>query len=153
MEKKAGKIIVGWSFDDSKTFSFSLKIAWLWWDSSNSEPSRLQEWWEKNSASGLGSPRKRSPVGVRFPEPLILDVPGTATQQVRICGFRRKRSSLDKAPKIRHSVRLNSSESFLETLPSISSETWEMCSSHFWINCISWLSVPCIFRCFSRNCR
>ena len=34
-------------------------------------------------------------------------------------------SSFDKAPKIRDSVLLNSLESFLVTLPSISSETWE----------------------------
>ena len=38
-------------------------------------------------------------------------------------------SSLDKAPKMRDSVRLNSLESFLMTIPSISSETWEMYSS------------------------
>ena len=25
--------------------------------------------------------------------------------------------------------------------------------SHFWIKCVLWLTVPCIFRCFSRNCR
>ena len=35
-------------------------------------------------------------------------------------------SSFDKTPKIRDSVLLNSFESFLFTLPSISSETWEM---------------------------
>ena len=40
----------------------------------------------------------------------------------------KKKSSLDKAPKIRDSVRLNSFQSFLVTLPSISSETCEMYS-------------------------
>ena len=45
-----------------------------------------------------------------------------------ICGFRRNSSSFNKAPKMRDSVRLNSLENFLVTLPSISSETWEMYS-------------------------
>ena len=57
---------------------------------------------------------------------LFLVFPGTATEQVRTCGFRRNSSCFDRAPKIRDSVRLNSFESFLVTLPSISSETWEM---------------------------
>ena len=58
-------------------------------------------------------------MGSGFSESLLLDVPGTATERVRICGFRRNSSSFDKAPKIRDSVRLNSFESFLVTLPSI----------------------------------
>ena len=100
----------------------------LWWVSSSSEQFRLPEWWEGIIALGHGLFRERSPVSSRFSESLFLDVPGTATEQVRTCGFRRKSLSLDKAPKIRDSVRLNSFESFLVTLPSISSETWEMYS-------------------------
>ena len=96
--------------------------------SSTSELFRLPEWWEEILASGQGSSRERSPVGSRFSELLFLDVPGTATEQVRTCGFRRKSSSLDRAPKIRDSVRLNSFERFLVTLPSISSESWGMYS-------------------------
>ena len=110
----------------------------LWGYSSTSELLRLPEWWEEILASGQGSFRERSPFGSRFPESLFLVVPGTATEQVRICGLRRNPSSLDRAPKIRDSVRLNSVESFLVTLPSISSETWEMYS---WA--ISGLSVFC----------
>ena len=49
-------------------------------------------------------------------------------EQVRTCGFRRNSLSLDRAPKIRDSVLLKSLENFLVTLPSISSETWEMYS-------------------------
>ena len=45
---------------------------------------------------------------------------------------------LDKAPKMRDYVQLNSSESFLVTTPSISSETWVMYSS-----AIPGLSVFC----------
>ena len=101
----------------------------LWWVSTCSEPFRLLVWRTENTTSGQGSSRERSPVGSRFPELLFLDVPGTAMEQVRTCGFRRNSSSLDKASKIHDSVRLNSLESFLVTLPSISSETWEM---YFW---------------------
>ena len=76
--------------------------------------------------SGQGSFRERSPVGSRLSESLFLNVLGTATEQVWTCGLRRNSSSLDKEPKMRDSVRLNSFESFLVTLPSISSETWKM---------------------------
>ena len=62
---------------------------------------------------------ERSPLGSQFPESLFLNVPGTTTDQVRTCGFRRKSSSLDRAPKIWDSVRLNSFGSFLVTVPLI----------------------------------
>ena len=92
------------------------------------------------SCSNGQSDGKRTPLRVRdrlgndpqwvpwFFESLFVDVRGTATEQVRSCGFRRISSSIDKAPKIRHSVRLNSFEGFLFILPSMSSETWEMYS-------------------------
>ena len=113
---------------------------WLlpWWASSCSESFRLLVWQAENAISGQGLSRERSPVGSRFSELLFLDVPGTATEQVRACGFRRNSSSLDKAPKMRDSARLNSWESFLVTLPSNSSETWVMYSS-----AIPGLSVFC----------
>ena len=98
----------------------------MWWVSSSYEPFRLLQWWEENTASGQGSFRERCPVGSRFPESLFLDVPGTATEQIRPCGFRRNSSSLDRAPKI--CVWLNSFERFLVTLPLTSSETWGMYS-------------------------
>ena len=104
----------------------------LWGYSSTSELCRWPEWWEEYATSGQGSFREWSPVGSRFSELLFLEFPGTATEQVRTCGFGRNSSSLDRAPKIRDSVRLNSLENFLVTLPSISSETWEMYFlSHF----------------------
>ena len=106
-------------------FPWALFFRWnyLWWVSSSSEPIRLLDWWEENTASGQGSFRERSPFGSRFSESLFLDVPGTATEQVRTCGFRRNSSSLNKAPKKHDTVLLNSFESFLVTFPSISSET------------------------------
>ena len=70
-----------------------------------------------------GSSEGRSPLVSRFSRSLFLEVPGTATEQVRTCGFRRNSSSFDKAPKILDSVLLNSFESFFVTLPPISSET------------------------------
>ena len=45
---------------------------------------------------------------------------------VRICGFKRNSSNLYRAPKMRDSVLLNSWDSFVVTLPSISSETCVM---------------------------
>ena len=96
--------------------------------SSVSELFRLPEWQKEATALVHGSFGERSPFGSRFPESMFPDVPETATEQVRTCGFRRKSSSLDKAPKIRDSARLNSFESFLVTLTSISSETWEIYS-------------------------
>ena len=51
------------------------------------------------------------------------NVPGTVPECVRICGFKRNSPNLDRAPKKRDSVLLNSWYSFLVTLPSISSET------------------------------
>ena len=141
-----------WSHKKSLKFcNFKMQ---LWWDSSSSEPFRLPEWWVENIASGQGSLKERSPMGSRFSESLFLDVPGSATEQVRTCGFKKNSSSLDKTPKKRDSVRLNSFESFSVTLPSISSKTWEIYS---WaiseVKCVLWLTVPCIFRFFSRSCR
>ena len=101
----------------------------VWWVSSCSESFRLLVWQAKNTTSGQGLSRERSLMGFRFSGLGFLDVPGTATEPVQTCGFRRNPSSLDKAPKMRDSVRLNSWESFLLTLPSISSETWVMYSS------------------------
>ena len=87
----------------------------LRWVSSCSESFILIKWQVDNTALGQGSPREWSPVGSWFSESLFLDVPGTATEQVRTCGFWRNSSSLDKAHKMRDSVRLNFLESFLVT--------------------------------------
>ena len=100
----------------------------MWWVSSCSESFRLLGWKAENTASGQGLPRERSRVGSWFSDSFFLDDPGTATEQVRTCGIRRNSSSLDKAPKTHDSVRVNSLGSFLMTLPSISSETWEIYS-------------------------
>ena len=124
----------------------------MWGYSSTPGLFRLPEWWEENLTSGQGSSKERSPVGSRFSEMLILDVPGTATEQVRTCGFRRKSSSFDKAPKIRDSVLLNSFESFFSYSPfNLFRNLGDVFLSHFWIKFILWLIIPGLLRCFSRN--
>ena len=57
------------------------------------------------------------------------NVSGTVPECVRICWFRRNSSNLDKAPKMRDSVLLNSWDRFLLTLPSFSSESRVIYSS------------------------
>ena len=101
----------------------------MWWVFSCSESFRLLEWQAENLALGQGPSREQYPVGSRFSELLFLYVPGTATEQVRTCGFRRKTSSLDKALEIHQSVQLNSREVFSRTISSISWEIWVIYSS------------------------
>ena len=100
----------------------------MWWISSSPESFRLLEWQAENNASGQGSSTESSPVVFLFFEPLFLDAPGRATGNIRTCGLRRNSSSLDKAPKMPDSVRLNSLERFSLTLSSISPEAWEIYS-------------------------
>ena len=59
-------------------------------------------------------------------------IPGRSRNSSGACPYLRVQknsSSFDKAPKICHSIRLNFWDSFLLTLPSISSDTWVMYSS------------------------
>ena len=122
--------------------------------SSTSELFRLPEWWEEILASGQGSFGERSPLGSRFPESLFLVVPGTATEQARTCGFRWNSSSINRAPKIRDSVRLNSFESFFSYCRfDLFRNVRDVFLSHFWIKRVLRLTVLDIFRHFSRNCR
>ena len=64
-----------------------------------------------------------------LPTFVFRNVPGTVPECVVICWFKRNSSNLDRAPKMRDSVRLNFWDSFLVTLPSICSETCVMYSS------------------------
>ena len=104
-----------------KIFSGHLRCRFLLWGFVSAP-----EMGEENSTSGPGSSEGRSSLVPWFTRLLLLDVPGATTEQVLTCGFKRNSSSFDKAPKIRDSVLLNSFESFLVNLPSISSETWEI---------------------------
>ena len=80
-------------------------------------------------ASGWGSLWESSSFVPWFSRFVFRNVPGTVSECVRICWFKRNSSNLDRAPNMRDSVRLNSWDSFLVTLPSISSETSVIYSS------------------------
>ena len=98
-------------------------ILYLWKVSSGSESVRLLAPQAENSTSGWGSFWERSRLGSWFSMSVMRNVPGVVPENVRICGFRRNSSNLESAPKMRDSVLLNSWDSFIVTLPSISSET------------------------------
>ena len=109
-------------------FNFRLCIESLqgqmWEVSPGSESVRLLAREAENSTSGWGSFWERSPLGswcfyVGVPECSL-----NGSWEVRICGFKWNSSNLDRAPKKRDFVLLNSWDSFLVTLPSICSETW-----------------------------
>ena len=57
------------------------------------------------------------------------NVPGTVPESVVTCGFKGHSSYLDRAPKMRDSVLLNSWDSFLLTLLCLSSESCVIYSS------------------------
>ena len=101
----------------------------LSWPSSGPEFCVIWSW--KRLASGWGSHWESSSFVPWFSTFVFQNVPGTAPECVIICGFKRNSSSLDRAPKMRDSVLLNSWHSFLVTLPSISSETCVIYSSLF----------------------
>ena len=86
-------------------------------------------WPQKMSASGWGSLWESSSFVPWFSTFVFRNIPGTVLECVCICWFERNSSNLDRAPKMRDSVRLNSWDSFLVTLPSISSESCVIYSS------------------------
>ena len=83
----------------------------------------------KMPAPGWGSLWELSSFVPWFSKFVFRNVPGTVPECVCICGFKRSLSNLDRAPKMRDIVLLNSWDSFLVTLLSISSETWVIYSS------------------------
>ena len=62
----------------------------LWCVSTWSDSVKLLVRQIENSTSEQGSFKERSLVGSWFSELLFLDVPGTATEQIRTCEFRKK---------------------------------------------------------------
>ena len=86
-------------------------------------------WLRKFPASGWGSLWESSSFVPWFITFVFRNFPGTVPEWVRICWFKRNSSYLDRAPKMRDSVRLNSWDSFLVTLPSFSSEICVIYSS------------------------
>ena len=94
---------------DQKEFFYWTPVT-MWEVSSRSESVKLLVRQTEISTSGYESFTESSPVASQFSESLFRDVPGTATEQVRTCGFRRNPSNLNKAPRRRDSVRLKSWE-------------------------------------------
>ena len=91
--------------------------------SSGFESVRLLAQQTENSTSEWGSFWERSPLDSWFSLSAIWNVPGTNAESVRICGFKKNLSNLDRAHKMRDSVLLKIWDSFLVTLPSITSGT------------------------------
>ena len=104
-------------------------------------------------ASGWGSLWESSSFVPWFSTFVFQNVPGTVPECVRVCWFKRNSFNLDRAPKMRESVRLNSWDSFLVTLLSISSVTCVIHSSLILgMVVFQWLAVPRVFLlCFSCN--
>ena len=86
-------------------------------------------WPRKMPASGWGSLWESSSFVPWFSTFVFRNFPGTVSECVRICWFKRNSSNLDRAPKMRDCVLLNSWDRFLLTLSSISSETCGIYSS------------------------
>ena len=86
-------------------------------------------WLRKMPASGWRSLWESSSFVPWFSTFVFRNVPGTVPECVRICGFKRISYNLERAHKMRDSVLLNSWDSFLVSLPSISSETCVIYSS------------------------
>ena len=106
-----------------------MRFGYVWEVSSVSESVRLLARQAEKSTSGWGSLWERYPLGSWFSTSAFRKVPGTVPETVRTRGFQRNSSNLDRAPKMRDYVLLNSSDSFSVTLPSISSETCAIYSS------------------------
>ena len=116
-------------------------------------------------ASGWGSLWESSSFVPWFSTFVFRNVPGTVPECVVICWFKRNSSNLDRAPKMRDSVLLNYWDSFLLTLPSISSETCVIYSSlilgtdvfHDWpflgcSSCVSLVTAGCQLSFLSQRC-
>ena len=112
----------------SQTFVSGFKINYIT-VMANSGPKFCVVWLRNMLASQLGSLWEPSSFLPWFSKFVFRNVPGTVPECLRICGFKRNSSNLDTAPKKHDSVLLNNSDSFLATLPSISSETCVIYSS------------------------
>ena len=86
-------------------------------------------WPRKMPASGWGSLWESSSFVPWFSTFVFRNVPGLVPECVLICGFKKNSSNVDGAPKMRHSVLLNSWDNFSLTLPSISSKSCVIDSS------------------------
>ena len=116
---------------------------WYVWEvSSESESIKLLVRQAEHSTSGWGPFGERSPLGSWFCTSVFGNVPGTVPESVRIYGFKRSSSNLDRTPKTRDSVLLKSWYIFSMTLPSISTESSaDLLLSFSRSRCVLWLVV------------
>ena len=98
-------------------------------DSSVSESIEWRDCPTQGPTSGWGSLWESFSFVPWFITFVFRNVPGRVLECVRICGFKRNSSSLDRAHKMRDSVLLNSWDNFSVILSSISSETCVIYSS------------------------
>ena len=112
-------------------FPKACKVGCVWSHllSPTSGPKFCVVWRRKMHASGWGSLWESSSFVPWISTFVFRNVPGTVPECVRICGFKRNSSNLDRAPKMRDSVLLNSWDSFLVTLTPISSRSCVIFSS------------------------
>ena len=82
------------------------------WASPVSESIEWRDWQTEGPTSGWGSLWDSSSFVPWFSTFVFRDVPGTVPECVRICWFKRNSSNLDRVPKMRDSVLLNSWDSF-----------------------------------------
>ena len=95
----------------------------MWGAASGSESFEWRDWQMEGPNSGWVSSWERPSFGSWFATSVFRNVPGTVPERVRICGLKRNSSNLDGAQKMRDFVPLNSWDSFLKALLSISSKT------------------------------
>ena len=126
----------------------------IWWVSSCCESLRLAEWWVENTASVLRSPSERSSSGCPV---FWVIVPGCSPNS---CGTSPNLWVQKKLIKLKQSTQhtwLRPADYlwkfFSDSLFNVFTNPGDVLLCNFWIKCVLRLTVPCFFRCFSRNFR
>ena len=107
----------------------------------------------KMPASGWGSLWESPSFTPWFSTFVFRNVPGTVPECVRICGIMGNSSNLDRAPKMRDSVLLNSWDSFFsDSAFNLLRNLCDIFLVNSWNGRVLWLAVPrMFFLCFSCN--
>ena len=126
----------------------------LWGASSGSESIEWRDWQTEGPTSGWGSSWERSSFGSWFSTFVFRNVPGTVPECVHICGFKRKSSNLDRAPK--QNAGLCPAELLGQFFSDLAFHLLRKLCEIFLVNSrngrLSWLAVPrTSFFCFSCN--
>ena len=145
--------IISWSFSNPKIFALAFFMHETLLSRQSFWPEFCVVWSRKMPASGWGSVWESSSFVPWFSTFVFRNVPGTVSEFVLICGFKRNSSYLDRTPRMRDSLLLNSRDSFF-----VDSACYLLrkLSDIFLVNSrngrVSWLAVPRMFLlCFSCN--